>query len=73
MSVLMGKDKVRLVFFFVSKAAGSLSPIDILYTEYSRDIRRVFMEYSYVSVMYRLCVGYVSVMYRIILRAERRK
>ena len=31
---------------------------------YSRSIRRVFMGYSYVSVMYRLCVGYVSVMYR---------
>ena len=31
---------------------------------YSRDIRGVFTGYSYVSVMYRLCVGYVSVMYR---------
>ena len=31
---------------------------------YSRSIRRVFMGYSYVSVMCRLCVGYVSVMYR---------
>ena len=31
---------------------------------YSRGIRGVFTGYSYVSVMYRLCVGYVSVMYR---------
>ena len=31
---------------------------------YSRSIRRVFMGYSYVSVMCRLCIGYVSVMYR---------
>ena len=27
---------------------------------YSRSIRGVFTGYSYVSVMYRLCVGYVS-------------
>ena len=31
---------------------------------YSWHIHRVFTGYSYVSVMYRLCVGYVSVMYR---------
>ncbi len=34
---------------------------------YSRNIRGVFTGYSYVSVMYRLCVGYVSVIYRNIL------
>ena len=27
---------------------------------YSRSIRVVFTGYSYVSVMYRLCIGYVS-------------
>ena len=32
---------------------------------YSRSIRGVFTGYSYVSVMYRLCIGYVSVMYRL--------
>ena len=32
---------------------------------YSWGIHGVFMGYSYVSVMYRLCVGYVSVMYRL--------
>ena len=37
---------------------------------HSWDIRGVFRGYSYVSVMYRLCVGYVSVMYRNILRAR---
>ena len=31
---------------------------------YSRGIRGVFTEYSYVSVMCRLCIGYVSVIYR---------
>ena len=31
---------------------------------YSLDIRGVFTGYSYVSVMYRLCLGYVSVIYR---------
>ena len=36
-----------------------------LSVEYSWDIRRVFMGYSYVSVMCRLCIGYVSVMYRL--------
>ena len=38
---------------------------------YSRSIRGVFTGYSYVSVMYRLCVGYVSVIYRSILGAGR--
>ena len=32
--------------------------------EYSWGIHRVFMGYSYVSVMCRLCIGYVSVIYR---------
>ena len=32
---------------------------------YSQSILGVFTGYSYVSVMYRLCVGYVSVMYRL--------
>ena len=36
---------------------------------YSWDIHGVFMGYTYVSVMYRLCVGYVSVMCRYILGA----
>ena len=27
---------------------------------YSRSIREVFTGYSYVSVMFRLCIGYVS-------------
>ena len=31
---------------------------------YSWAIHGVFIGYSYVSVMYRLCIGYVSVMYR---------
>ena len=31
---------------------------------YPWGIRGVFTGYSYVSVMYRLCIGYVSVMYR---------
>ena len=33
-------------------------------------IHRVFTGYSYVSVMYRLCVGYVSVKRRSILSAS---
>ena len=32
---------------------------------YSWGIHGVFMGYTYVSVMYRLCVGYVSVMCRL--------
>ena len=32
---------------------------------YSWDIHGIFMGYSYVSVMYRLCIGYVSVMCRL--------
>ena len=32
---------------------------------YSWGIHGVFMGYSYVSVMYRLCIGYVSVMCRL--------
>ena len=43
----------------------TFSPILPLYLGYSSGIRGVFTEYSYVSVMYRLCVGYVSVMYRL--------
>ena len=39
----------------------SLSPIDRRGMGYSWGIHRVFMGYSYVSVMYRLCIGYVSV------------
>ena len=31
---------------------------------YSWNIYGIFMEYSYVSVMCRLCIGYASVMYR---------
>ena len=31
---------------------------------YSRGIHGVFTEYTYVSGMYRVCVGYVSGMYR---------
>ena len=31
---------------------------------HSRGIRGVFTEYTYVSGMYRVCVGYVSGMYR---------
>ena len=37
---------------------------------YSRGIRGVFTGYSYVSVMYRLCVGYVSVMYRLCIGTD---
>ena len=40
---------------------------------YSQGIRGVFTEYSYVSVMCRLCIGYVSVMYRNILGVGRGK
>ena len=40
--------------------AGYASPIGLLAVEYSWGIHRVFMGYSYVSVMYRLCVGYVT-------------
>ena len=36
---------------------------------YSLGIHGVFMGYSYVSVMYRLCIGYVSVMRRSIRAA----
>ena len=32
--------------------------------KYTRDIRGVFTAYTYVSGMYRVCVGYVSGMYR---------
>ena len=42
----------------------AFSLIGVLWVEYSWGIRGVFMGYSYVSVMYRLCVGYVSVTYR---------
>ena len=45
-------------------------PIPLLYVGYSWHIHGVFTGYSYVSVMYRLCVGYVSVMYRNIMRAK---
>ena len=38
---------------------------------YSWDIRGVFTGYTYVSVMYRLCVGYVSGMCRNILGESR--
>ena len=39
------------------------SPIGEVFVDYSRTIHRIFMGYSYVSVMYRVCVGYVSVVY----------
>ena len=35
-----------------------------LFMGYSRSIQGVFTGYSYVSVMYRLCIGYVSVICR---------
>ena len=41
-----------------------------LSVEYSWDIRRVFMGYSYVSVMCRLCIGYVSVMCRLYIGTD---
>jgi hypothetical protein len=37
----------------------------LLQMDSSGSIHRVFIGYSYVSVMYRLCIGYVSVMYRL--------
>ena len=41
-----------------------LSPMGGVFTEYSADIHKVVIGYSYVSGMYRVCVGYVSRMYR---------
>ena len=38
--------------------------------EYSLNIRGVFMGYTYVSGMCRVCIGYVSGMRRNIRRAE---
>ena len=35
-----------------------------VFTGYSRDVHGVFMEYSYVSGMRRVCIGYVSGMRR---------
>ena len=39
-------------------------PSFLLCLEYSRDIRGVFVGYSWGIHMYRVCVGYVSGMYR---------
>ena len=36
-----------------------------VFMEYSADIHKVVIGYSYVSGMYRVCVGYVSRMYRV--------
>ena len=38
--------------------------------EYTRGIRGVFTAYTYVSGMYRVCVGYVSGKYRSIQGAN---
>ena len=35
-----------------------------VFMEYTRGIRGVFMGYTYVSGMCRVCIGYVSGMYR---------
>ena len=43
----------------------SLSPIARRGMGYLWGIRGIFMGYSYVSVMCRLCIGYVSVMCRL--------
>ena len=40
------------------------SPLEGTFIEYTRGIRGVFTGYTYVSGMYRVCVGYVSGMYR---------
>ena len=47
------------------------SPLEGVFIEYTRDIRWVFMGYTYVSGMCRVCVGYVSGKHRKILGAER--
>ena len=46
-------------------------PLGGVFIEYTRDIRGVFTAYTYVSGMYRVCVGYVSGKRRKILGAER--
>ena len=51
----------------------SVSTICLCYTGYSWSIRRVFTEYSYVSVMYRLCIGYASVICRNMVDARGHK
>ena len=52
--------------YYITNFSGTLQydPILILSLEYSRDIRGVFVEYTWDIRMYRLCVGYVSGMYR---------
>ena len=44
--------------------------LDGVFTEYTRDIRGIFMGYTYVSGMCRVCIGYVSGMRGNIRRAE---
>ena len=47
------------------------SPLEGVFIEYSRGIRGVFTEYTYVSGMCRVCIGYVSGKRRKIQGAER--
>ena len=38
--------------------------------DFTAMLDRIFTGYSYVSVMYRLCIGYASVMCRYVVRAR---
>ena len=57
----------------MSKKWGSVhsAPLGGVFIEYTWDIRGVFTAYTYVSGMYRVCVGYVSGKRRKIQGAER--
>ena len=50
---LRGIDKLKGGFSYFRKRHG-------VFVEYTRSIRGVFIGYTYVSVMCRLCIGYVS-------------
>ena len=67
----MSKYLARKMHFFVHLRC--FFPILLLYIEYSWHIHGVFIGYSYVSVMYRLCVGYVSVMYRLCIGTDKER
>ena len=58
--------KFTLKCYFVCKdiRENAFSIILLFAKGYSRDICRVFVEYSWDIRMYRVCVGYISGMYR---------
>ena len=55
----------------MSRGTRHASTILLCAMGYSWGVHRVFMEYSYVSGMYRVCVGYVSGMRRNIWGAKK--